>query len=153
MLPTSHTLWGSVWLGIAGEAVDRARRFVRAAARAKPGVHNPAAVRLAELMSVYQQMVELVNGAARLMDDTAAGTDGRSGLGFAITMNNVKISASNLVVDIVHRATLICGIAGYREDTPYRMGRLMRDAYGAALMVNNDRILNNNAQLLLVHKD
>jgi acyl-CoA dehydrogenase len=33
------------------------------------------------------------------------------------------------------------------------MGRLLRDSFGAALMVNNDRILANNAQLLLVHKD
>ena len=32
-------------------------------------------------------------------------------------------------------------------------GRLLRDAYGAALMVNNDRIIGNNAQLLLVSKD
>lgn len=153
MLPTSHVLWGSVWLGLATSAVERARRFVRAAARAKPGIHNPAAVRLAELMGVYQQMVELVHGAARTADETAEGFEGRSGLGFAIHMNNVKISASELVVDIVHRATLICGIAGYREDSQYRMGRLIRDSYGAALMVNNDRILTNNAQLLLVHKD
>jgi acyl-CoA dehydrogenase len=48
---------------------------------------------------------------------------------------------------------LICGIAGYREDTPYRMGRLLRDAHGGAVMVNNDRIIANNAQLLLVSKE
>jgi acyl-CoA dehydrogenase len=33
------------------------------------------------------------------------------------------------------------------------MGRLLRDAHGAALMVNNDRIIGNNAQMLLVSKD
>jgi acyl-CoA dehydrogenase len=32
------------------------------------------------------------------------------------------------------------------------MGRLLRDAHGAALMVSNERILRNNAELLLVHK-
>ena len=124
MLPTSHVLWASVWLGLASEAVDRARRFVRAAARAKPGVHNPAAVRLAELMAVYQQMADLVHSAARLVDESADDPERRGSLSFAIQMNTLKISSSTLVVEIVHRATLICGIAGYREDTPYRMGRL-----------------------------
>jgi hypothetical protein len=33
------------------------------------------------------------------------------------------------------------------------MGRLLRDATGAALMVSNDRIIGNNAQMLLVSKD
>ena len=65
MLPVSHILWSSVWLGIAAAAVDRARRFVRAEARKKPGVTPPAAVRLAELMTVYQQMEALVRGAVR----------------------------------------------------------------------------------------
>jgi hypothetical protein len=29
----------------------------------------------------------------------------------------------------------------------------MRDAHGAAVMVNNDRINSNTAQMLLIHKD
>jgi acyl-CoA dehydrogenase len=44
MLPVAHVLWGSVWLGIATEAVDRARAHVRAEARKKPGVTPPSAV-------------------------------------------------------------------------------------------------------------
>ena len=68
-------------------------------------------------------------------------------------MNNVKVSSSNLLVDIVGRAMVITGIAAYREDSPYSLGRLLRDAWGAPLMVNNDRILGNSAQLLLVSKD
>ena len=44
-------------------------------------------------------------------------------------------------------------MAGYRNDSPYSLGRLLRDAYGAALMVNNDRILKLNATMLLVHKE
>jgi acyl-CoA dehydrogenase len=47
---------------------------------------------------------------------------------------------------------LICGIAGYREDSPYFLGRHLRDAHGAALMLNNDRILGVTAQMLLVHR-
>ena len=73
-------------------------------------------------------------------------------MGFALGMGALKVSASTVVVDIVGRAMSICGMAGYKEDSPFSLGRHLRDAYGAALMVNNDRILGANAQMLLVHK-
>jgi acyl-CoA dehydrogenase len=153
MLPVSHILWSSAWLGLARSAVDTARRFVRRQARSKPGTTPSSATRLAELVAVQQQMAELVHGAARRFDEVAGNVDTLSSLGFAIAMNSLKVASSTLVVDIVGRAMLICGIAGYREDSDYSLGRQLRDSYGAALMVNNDRIIGNNAQLLLVHKD
>ena len=153
MLPTAHLLWGSVWLGLAGSAVDTARRFVRAQARKQPGVVPPAALRLAELMSVHQQLAETVHGGVRRYAEAVEDSDQLSSLGFAISMNSVKTIASTLVVDIVSRSLLICGIVAYAANTPYSLGRELRDAYGAALMVNNDRILQNTSQLLLVHKD
>ena len=64
----------------------------------------------------------------------------------------LKVIASTEVVDVVNQAMLICGIAGYREDTEYTLGRLLRDAHGAAVMVNNDRIAGNTAQLALVQR-
>jgi acyl-CoA dehydrogenase len=148
MLPVSHIMWGSVWLGIASEAMARARKYVQSAARKTPGVTPPGALRLAEATTVLQQFSELVHGSIARFEN--ADHDELTSVGFAVAMNTLKISASTLVVDLVGRALLITGISGYREDTPYRMGRLLRDAYGAALMVNNDRILNNTAQLLLV---
>jgi acyl-CoA dehydrogenase len=33
MVPLSHILWSHVWLGVASDAFERARSFVRAAAR------------------------------------------------------------------------------------------------------------------------
>jgi len=74
-------------------------------------------------------------------------------VGYALQMNNLKLSASQLVPDIVTRCLGICGIAGYKNDTPYSLGRHLRDAHSAALMVSNYRILATNASLLLVHKD
>jgi acyl-CoA dehydrogenase len=153
MLPVSHVLWSAVWLGIAAAAVDRARRFVRTEARKNPGVTSPAAVRLAELMTVYQEMSALVRSAAKTYDDVYDDVEALSGMGFAIAMNGLKVSSSTMVVEIVGQALMICGIAGYREDSPYSLGRLLRDAYGAAVMVNNDRIIANNAQMLLIHKE
>jgi acyl-CoA dehydrogenase len=44
-------------------------------------------------------------------------------------------------------------MAGYRENSEYRLGRLLRDAHSAELMVGNDRILANTAQLLLAARD
>ena len=93
----------------------------------------PAALRLAELMTVYQQMEELVQGAAGRYDAVVRRPRGPVRMGFAIAMNALKVSASTLVVDIVGQAMVICGIAGYREDSPYSLGRLLRDAYGAAV--------------------
>jgi len=152
MLPVSHVLWGHVWLGIALAATAKARRYVQSAARHKPGVVPPGAIRLVELTGLIQQFSDLVVGAAQRFDEAPLAADVLSSVGFSLAMNNLKVTASQLVVDIVGKAMLICGIAAYREDSEYRLGRHLRDAHGAALMVNNDRILTNNAQLVLVHR-
>ena len=153
MLPVSHILWSNVWLGLATSATDKARHFVRTEARKKPGVTPPSALRLAELIAQLQRMEELVRGTAQRYDRQCDDLDTLAGMGFAIAMNSLKVSASTLVVDIVNRAMAICGMAGYREDSPYSLGRILRDAHGAAVMVNNDRINSNTAQMLLIHKD
>ena len=153
MLPVSHILWSSVWLGLATAAADKAGRFVRAEARKKPGVMPPSALRLAELVAQLQRMEELVRGMARRYDEKCDDSDFLASMRFAITMNSLKVSSSTLVVDIVNRAMTICGMAGYREDSPYSLGRLLRDAHGAAVMINNDRINGNTAQMLLVYKE
>jgi acyl-CoA dehydrogenase len=35
----------------------------------------------------------------------------------------------------------ICGLAGYRNDSPFAMGRFLRDILSSPIMINNDRIL------------
>jgi acyl-CoA dehydrogenase len=74
-------------------------------------------------------------------------TDGFSNFAFVIRVNNLKLTASQLVLDIVMRAMLICGIQGYRNDSKLSLGRHLRDATGAGLMVNNDRILGQSAMM------
>ena len=104
-------------------------------------------------MVLYQQFTALVQGATRHYEERYDDPEALSAIGFALSMNTLKVSASRLVVEVVTGAMAICGMAGYRQDSPYSLGRLLRDAYGAALMVNNDRILANNAQMLLVHRE
>jgi acyl-CoA dehydrogenase len=150
MLPTAHLLWSSVWLGIATDALELARKFVQSEARRKPGTTPPAALRLAEVTVVHQQFVDMVQSSLARFESTETDSDRLSSIAFGVGMNALKVSASTLVVDIVRECMLICGLASYRLDTPYALGRHLRDSMGAALMVNNDRIMANNAQMLLV---
>ncbi len=152
MLPVSHILWSSVWLGLADAAVGTAHAYVRAEARRKPGTSPAGALRLAELLEQLEQFRGLRDKALAQYEHTMLSPELRDGLTFAIQMNALKTSASKIVVDIAGRALAICGIAGYREDSPYALGRVLRDAHGAALMVNNERLLGANAQMLLAHK-
>ena len=152
MLPTAHLTWSSLWLGIAADAVDLARRFVQAEARKKPGTLPPAALRLAEVSASLQELTDSVRAAVVRYEAAEADADRLAAVGFGVGMNALKVTASTAVVDIVRECMLICGLASYRLDSPYSLGRHLRDAMGAALMVNNDRILANNAQMLLAHR-
>ena len=66
-----------------------------------------------------------------------------------LRINNLKLTASTLVVEIVTEALGICGILAYKNDSQWSLGRQLRDAHSAALMINNDRIQDTNAALLL----
>jgi acyl-CoA dehydrogenase len=152
MLPMSHITWGHVWLGLAEGAIAKAHAHVRTTARQTPGSTPPSALRLAEAMVELHAFRSLVHGAASDYDAALGCPDRLGSMAFAIRMNNLKLSSSTMVVDLVARALQICGLAGYREDSPLSLGRELRDAYGAALMVNNDRIFSATAQLLLIAK-
>jgi acyl-CoA dehydrogenase len=153
MLPTSHLLWSSLWLGLAEEASWRAQRFIQKAARKDLNQTPPGAPRLAALMVTRQQLASsidaLMSRYLEIMDDP----EETSSIDFMVAINTLKVSASTLVVDIINQAMLIVGIQGYREDTEYSLGRLLRDAHGAAVMVNNDRIAGNTAQLALMQRE
>jgi acyl-CoA dehydrogenase len=155
MHPYSHIVWGALWAGIAADAADRARAFVRAEARKTPGETPLSAIRLADVDKLLQEMRHNVYGLAREYQGML-GCDRPAafgGFGFSIRTNNLKLSCSQQIVDIVARSLLICGISGYRNDSPFSLARQLRDAYGAALMVNNDRIAKLNATMLLAHKE
>jgi acyl-CoA dehydrogenase len=156
MVPFSHVLWAGLWLGIATDAVNRAARFVRAAARRTPGTIPPMATRLAELSIKLQSMRANVNDVTLTCTELQYSPDGNEAMlsmAFALKMNNLKIYCSSMMVEIVHDALQIIGILGYKNDSEYSVARQLRDAHSASLMVGNDRILAKNASLLLVHKE
>jgi acyl-CoA dehydrogenase len=155
MHPYAHMVWGSLWLGIASDAVNRARAFVRAEARKNPSLPPVSSLRLAEVDIVLNNMRSNIAVAVQDYDRMRAenNPEAFSSFGFSIRTNNLKLSSSTLILDIVSQAMLICGIQGYRNDSKFSLGRHIRDAYGAAIMVNNDRIMLHNATMLLAHRE
>ena len=155
MVPVTHILWAQVWLGIATAAYDRARAFVRGQARATPGVVPPVAGRLSALAAKLHAMRAEVAAATEeyaAMIESEASPDDLFTIGYAIRINALKISASERVADICREALAVIGIVGYKNDTPFSVGRHLRDSLSATLMIANDRIHATNAALLLVSK-
>ncbi|KRB62842.1 acyl-CoA dehydrogenase [Rhizobium sp. Root708] len=152
MLASSHLLWSSVWYGIAVDAVARAQAFVRAAARKSPGSPPPGALRLAEVSNLLQMVRSNVVAGLKAYENAKSDADKLSSMGFAVAMNNVKIASSETILEIINHVMLICGIMGYKNGTPFSVGRHLRDAHSAQLMISNDRILGNTSSMLLVHK-
>jgi acyl-CoA dehydrogenase len=64
----------------------------------------------------------------------------------------VKITCTELVVDVVGMSLANVGISGYKNDSKSSLGRQLRDAYGAQLMVNNDRIRGHNSTMQVVYR-
>ncbi len=158
MLAHTHILWSAVWYGIAAEAVQRSQALVRAESRRRAAValpgHSitPGNTRLAELLKELQLMRGLILSGIERLEQAHTDPSLLESAGFLIEMNTLKISASEAVVAILNRAMLVCGIHGYRNDTPYSLGRLMRDAQSAPIMINNDRILANTANMVLMNR-
>jgi acyl-CoA dehydrogenase len=155
MVPVSHILWSHLWLGIATDAFDRARAFVRAAAKQKPGEQLPTAIRLSHLMSELSLLRAEVESALREFTDASAepGRERLSTMASALRFNNLKIAASEQAPRVCQSALGICGIMGFKNDTPFSVGRHLRDTMSACLMVANERIHQTNASLLLIAKD
>jgi acyl-CoA dehydrogenase len=156
MVPYSHILWAALWWGIASDAVAKAAAHVRNEARKNPGTTPPSALRLAE---VSQQLQSMKHNWVALADEFDAleaqpkGRDELLGIGWALRLNNLKISASEAAPQIVHKALQIVGLMAFKNDSPLSLGRHLRDAMSGALMISNDRIAAKSAAMLMVFKD
>ena len=71
----------------------------------------------------------------------------------ALRFNNLKIATSEQAPRICQGAMGVTGIVGFKNDTPFAVGRHLRDSMSACLMIANDRIHATNAGLLLIAKD
>ena len=153
MVPYSHILWSSLWWGIAADALGRASQFVRGEARKKPGTVPDQAKRLARAMVELQAMRHNWESCARELDELGEDRAPLDGMGWALKMNQLKMSCSEMAPRLVHEALQIIGIMAYKNDTKLSVGRHYRDVLSAALMVSNERIAGKSASMLLVFKD
>jgi acyl-CoA dehydrogenase len=154
MVPVTHVLWSHLWLGIATDAFDRARAFVRASAKGRPEAAQPLAQRLSHLMMDLALLRAEVGSGLRDFTEASEGDRERlTTMATILRFNNLKLAASEHAPKICQGALGVTGIVGFKNDTPFSVGRHIRDSMSASLMVANERIHQTNASLLLIAKD
>ncbi len=158
MLPVSHLVWSGVWLGIATDATMRMRSFLRQQSRLGAQIPGTALGRLTQAVGVLQALQARLSAMLKCYDGQVAAHGLRRGattafqMSFTAEMNNLKISESEGCLEVLNHAFHVCGIAGYRNDGPFSVGRHLRDLQSAPVMISNDRILENTSSLLLLQK-
>jgi acyl-CoA dehydrogenase len=87
---------------------------------------------------------------------TATDEPGRerlSTMASVLRFNNLKLAASEQAPRVCSGVLEVIGIAAYKNDSPFGVGRHLRDALSARLMVANERIHAADAGLLLIAKE
>lgn len=144
-------LLSAVWVGLAEAAAARAHEFVRTAARKSIGTTPPGALRVAEIAADLDESRALLVALATrfgLLDEAGD----LENAGFTISLRALKVTTSQLAVRVATAALGVCGILGYKRESPFSLDRVIRDAHGGLIMVSNDRHLHDNAQLLLARR-
>ena len=146
MMPVAHLTWSGVWSGIAAGAVERARRFVRSAARHANGQLPPGAAHLTRATISLRALRGIVASALQRFETT----DQLESLDFQTAMNLLKVNASELAIATVMSCMQACGLSGYRNDGEFSVARHLRDVLSSSIMISNDRILANAASASLL---
>jgi acyl-CoA dehydrogenase len=143
MMPVAHLTWSGAWAGIAAGAVERARLFVRDAARRAGGQLPPGAAHLTRANASLRTLRALI--AATLQRFETASADELESIDFQTALNLLKVNASELAIATVMSSLQASGLTGYRNDSEFSIGRHLRDVLSSPIMINNDRILANVA--------
>ncbi|MEI9915739.1 MAG: acyl-CoA dehydrogenase family protein [Methylovirgula sp.] len=150
MQPVSHLLWASVWAGIAAGAVARAQHFIRKAARQAGGALPPGAAHYTKARSSLELLRALIASILARYEVISSDPAAIGSLDFQTAVTLVKVDASELAVGTVLSAMRASGLAGYRNDGEFTLGRHLRDILSAPIMINNDRILANVSSAALM---
>jgi acyl-CoA dehydrogenase len=143
MMPVAHLTWSAAWAGVAAGAVERARLFVRDAARRSNGQLPPGAAHLTRANASLRTLRSLIASAVQRFE--AADEAALESVDFQTAMNLHKVNASELAIATVMSALQASGLTGYRNDSEFSIGRALRDVLSSPIMINNDRILANAA--------
>lgn len=145
MVPFAHLLWGSVWAGIAAAAAGKAQGFIRHAARGANGQLPPGAPHFTQAVSTLRTLRGVLAANLRAYEAVMSDEKAVASLEFQAAITLTKVQASELAVAAVLSSLRACGLSGYRNDTEFTIGRLLRDVLSAPIMISNDRILANLA--------
>jgi acyl-CoA dehydrogenase len=143
MVPFAHLLWGAVWAGIAAAATAKAQAFIRHVLRQSNGQMPPGAAHFTQAVSTLRTLRGILAATLSRYEDLMTDEKALSSLEFQSMINLTKVQASELAVTTVLSSLRACGLAGYRNDTEYSIGRLLRDVLSSPIMINNDRILSS----------
>jgi acyl-CoA dehydrogenase len=144
VMPVAHLCWSAVWSGIAAAAVERARLFVRQAA-GKGAQMPPGAQHFTRASATLTNLRWMIGSALRRYESVKSDPQELESLDFQISMNLLKVNASEMAISAVTSALQACGLSGYRNDGEFSIGRHLRDVLSSSIMINNDRILSNVA--------
>ncbi|NLE79298.1 MAG: acyl-CoA/acyl-ACP dehydrogenase [Rhodococcus sp.] len=126
--PIAFVLWAAVCLGIADAAVEKALRYVADEGSSVRPARNESQLRLPDVLAQRDMFASIVDRAAESWDT-----------------NQLEMVASQFAVDIVASALAVCGMDGYRSTGAYTIERHLRDAHGAALLLNSYRAVADSA--------
>jgi acyl-CoA dehydrogenase len=150
VMAVANLTWSAVWAGIAAAAVDRARAFVRGAARKSGGQMPPGAAHLTRANATLSTLRGSIAAALQHFESIRADADALAGLEFQTRLNLHKVTASELAAAVVISTLQANGLSGYRNDGEFSITRQLRDVLSASIMINNDRILANSASAALL---
>jgi acyl-CoA dehydrogenase len=150
MVPFAHLLWGSVWAGIAAAAASKAQAFIRHVMRQSNGTLPPGASHFTQAVSTLRTLRAVLAANLRSYESIMFDEKAIASLEFQAMITLTKVQASELAVTTVLGSLRACGLSGYRNDTEFTIGRLLRDVLSAPIMISNDRILSNLATTSLM---
>ncbi len=123
--------------------MGRAQAFIRKAARQSGGVLPPGAAHYTKARSTLQMLRALISSNLARFEAVADDPKALGALDFQTAITLTKVDASELAVATVLSAMRAAGLAGYRNDGEFTLGRHLRDILSAPIMISNDRILAN----------
>jgi acyl-CoA dehydrogenase len=141
MVPSAHLMWSGVWAGIAAGAVERARKYMRKAARG--GDLPPGLPHFTMALASLRKLRALIAASLTRYENNHHDPKALSSVDFQTAINLLKVDASEMAVETVLAAMRSTGLSGYRNDSDVSIGRALRDVLSSPIMINNDRILSS----------
>lgn len=152
MIPDAHIIWASIWLGIAQDAFSKAKKVSRKQFL-KDDSQLPGSARILNemynlLLALEGQITTLASAyvLAQKKDDLKFLRSSE----FAISVNSLKMNASQHSKSVCLMALDVCGIAGYKNDDENSVAKHIRDVLSASVMVSNERLITVNAARLML---